>query len=122
MNRKSKAVISNNSTKAQLVRLSSILFTILTGYTWLTITSAMPVSYGDFFARTIEGQLFTLLLIYIAGVAILSQCTALYFERRYEIKDKKHKGEWSWIMEDHVVFINHPNALVQVKREARLAS
>jgi len=122
--RKRKAVITNNSTKAQLVKLSGILFTILIGHTWLmihfeglslsdaawlTITSATTVGYGDFSAQTIAGRLSTFFLIYIAGIAILAQCAALYFERRYEIKDRKHKGEWSWMMEDHIVFINCPN-------------
>ncbi len=76
---------------------------------WLTITSATTVGYGDLSARTVEGRLATFILIYLAGIAILAKCAALYFERRSEIRERKYKGEWSWGMENHVVFINCPS-------------
>jgi len=124
MSRRRKTVIMNNSIQVQLIKLLIILILILIGHTWLmmhyeglslsdsawlTITSATTVGYGDFSAKTVEGRLATFFLIYIAGIAILAQCAALYFEHRAEKKKLKYKGEWSWRMENHVVFINCPN-------------
>jgi len=124
LSRRRQAVIKNNSTQAQLLKLTAVLTVILLSHTWLmmhfeglalgdaawlTITSAATVGYGDFSAKTLEGRLSTIILIYIAGIAILAQCAALYFEHRHEVKERKHKGEWSWKMENHVVFINCPN-------------
>lgn len=107
----------------KLIKLTAILFAILICHTWLmiyfeglslsdaawlTITSAATVGYGDFSARTFEGRLSTVILIYVAGIAVLAQCAVLYFEHRHEVKDRKYKGDWSWDMENHIVFINCP--------------
>ena len=124
LRRRHKPVIGDNSTRVQLMKLSLMLIAVLSVHTlamirfeglslndalWLTLTSATTVGYGDLSAKTLEGRLATITLIYLAGIAILAQVAALYFEHRQEIRNRKLKGEWYWDMKDHVVFINCPN-------------
>lgn len=75
---------------------------------WLTMTSATTVGYGDLSAQTLGGRIATILLLYVGGIAILAQVVAMYFEYRSEIRYNILTGNWSWVMKNHVVFLNCP--------------
>lgn len=75
---------------------------------WLTMTSATTVGYGDLSAQTFWGRAATILLLYVGGIAILAQVVAMYFEYRSEIRYNMLRGNWSWNMKNHVVFLNYP--------------
>lgn len=120
---KSKPIIRDSSIKAQLVKLLVILFVILILHTlamvylekmpagdamWLTMTSATTVGYGDLSAQTTGGRIATIILLYIGGIAVLAQVAAMYFEHRQEVRSRILKGDWSWDMDNHIVFLNCP--------------
>ncbi len=75
---------------------------------WLTVTSATTVGYGDLSADTLAGRVFTTLLIYIIGIALLAQVAGLWFEYRQERRRRMLTGQWSWVMDKHIVFLNCP--------------
>jgi len=119
-----KIIIKDSSIKSQLIKLMIILFCILVMHTWammrfegmslidalwLTMTSATTVGYGDLSAQTVEGRMATIILLYIAGIAILAQVAAMYFEYRQEVRNNILKGRWRWNMDDHIVFLNCPD-------------
>jgi voltage-gated potassium channel len=114
----------NKSTKSQLVRLSLTLLAVILAHIlammvledmspidalWITATSITTVGYGDLYAQTTLGRLSTILLIYICGIAILAQVAVMYFEHQQHIRNSKLKGDWSWNMKNHIVFLNSPN-------------
>jgi len=116
-------IIRDSSAKAQAIKLLTILFLLLALHAgamiyfeqlpigdaiWLTMTSATTVGYGDLSAQTAAGRIATIILLYIGGIAILAQVAALYFEHRQEIRNRMLKGDWSWTMNNHIVFINSP--------------
>ncbi len=76
--------------------------------TWLTFTTATTVGYGDISAASTEGRLATILLLYLGGIFILAKVVGDYFDYRLEIREKKHKGLWSWSMHNHIVILNTP--------------
>jgi voltage-gated potassium channel len=119
-----QASLLSHSIKAQLVRLSFVLITILASHiicmmwlenmplmdaVWVTMTTATTVGYGDISAKTTEGRLATIFLMYVGGIAVLAQVAALYFELRREKKELMIKGEWRWNMQNHIVFLNCPD-------------
>jgi voltage-gated potassium channel len=121
--RKRKSIIKDSSVGLQLLKLLSVLFAILLLHTvamvqfeklpigdaiWLTMTSATTVGYGDLSAQTTGGRIATIILLYIGGIAILAQVAAMYFEHRQEVRNRMLKGDWSWTMENHIVFLNCP--------------
>ncbi|MCH2547162.1 MAG: potassium channel family protein [Alphaproteobacteria bacterium] len=96
-----------------IIALHSVAMVLLEGLSisdavWLTFTTATTVGYGDFSASTVYGRLTTIILLYIGGIGILAQVVALYFEYRQNIRDKMLRGQWSWNMKDHIVFLNCP--------------
>jgi len=119
-----RLIIRDTSIKTELTRLLFILALLLVLHilamiyieglsvsdaVWLTMTSATTVGYGDFSAKTNIGRFSTIILLYIGGIAILAQVAAKYFEYRQEIRDRLLKGDWSFKMENHILFINCPD-------------
>ncbi len=115
--------LSDTTVRQQLQRLALILILLLLAHTvamrfieglswadalWLTLTTVTTVGYGDFSAQTWLGRATTVILLYAAGIAVLAQVAALYFEFRQDRRQRILKGEWSWNMEDHIVLINSP--------------
>lgn len=77
--------------------------------TWLTLTTATTVGYGDISATTTPGRFATIFLIYLGGIFILAKVVGDYFDYRLAVRDKKTKGHWSWDMNDHIVILNTPS-------------
>jgi len=76
--------------------------------TWLTLTTATTVGYGDISAATTGGRFATIFLIYLGGIFILAKVVGDYFDYRLSVRDKKTKGHWSWNMNHHIVILNSP--------------
>lgn len=118
-----QAIIKGYSSGKQLRNLLITLFSIIALHSfamvyfeqlsiidaiWLTFTTTTTVGYGDVAAKTLEGRLATIFLLYIIGIAILAQTVAIYFEYRSDIKRNILIGNWHWSMKNHIVFLNSP--------------
>lgn len=116
-------VVRKKSIKLELFRFGLVLAVLVCSHTfamiyfekmsvvdalWLTMTSVTTVGYGDLSAQTLLGRISTTLLIYIGGIALLAQAMAMYFEYRHETIMRMLRGDWSWKMENHIVFIGYP--------------
>lgn len=77
--------------------------------TWLTLTTATTVGYGDISAATTEGRIATTILIYLGGIFILAKVVGDYFDFRLAMREKKTKGLWRWDMKRHIVILNTPS-------------
>ena len=76
--------------------------------TWLTLTTATTVGYGDLSAHTLEGRIATIVILYMGGIFILANFAGEYFEHRLERRSRMIKGLWRWSMAEHIVIINTP--------------
>lgn len=76
---------------------------------WVTLTTVFTVGYGDMFARTVEGKLATMILIYGGGIFIAAKIIGDWFEYLSVKINKQIKGLWSYKMKNHIVIINHPS-------------
>lgn len=74
---------------------------------WLTATTMVTVGYGDLSAKTVAGQLSTMLLLYAAGIFLAAQAASAWFDYRGARRDAMTHGEWDWgrTLEGHVVVI-----------------
>lgn len=123
---KKNNIYHNGLVKNRLIKYLVILVTILTLHTiamiilegmtimdaiWLTFTSATTVGYGDLYAVTTPGRLATIFLLYIWGIAVLTQFVMLYFDYHQTTRESKIKGKWSWKMKNHIVFLNSPSEM-----------
>lgn len=121
--RSRRSTVQGYSNGARLVRMLIILASLLILHIiamvcfenlswgdsiWLTMTSATTVGYGDIAAETFMGRCSTIILLYVGGIAILAQVAAMYFEYHSVIRDNMLKGNWSWKMKNHIVFLNCP--------------
>lgn len=75
---------------------------------WVTLTTVFTVGYGDMFAKTVEGRLATMILIYGGGIFIVAKIIGDSFEHLSVKINKQLKGLWSYKMKNHIVIINHP--------------
>ncbi|WP_349367749.1 ion channel [Salinarimonas sp.] len=73
---------------------------------WLTLTTLTTVGYGDLSARTPQGRLATMLLVFLGGIWIAFQSAATYFELRGDRRERKRVGRWRWDMRDHILVLN----------------
>jgi voltage-gated potassium channel len=78
---------------------------------WLTFTTTITTTgYGDFSAKTAAGRSATIVLIYLSGIFLLTQAGSAFFELRTLRRERMRRGEWRWNLQDHIVFINAPEA------------
>lgn len=75
---------------------------------WLTLTTLTTVGYGDLAARSFYGQLATVLLLYIPGIALLGQFVGEYVDYRINRRERMVQGLWRWDMKDHILILNSP--------------
>lgn len=71
--------------------------------TWLTITTATTVGYGDISATTSAGRLATVLLMYLGGIFVLAQLAGLVFEATAEKREKRLQGKLAILTQNHIV-------------------
>ena len=93
---------------------------------WLTTTTIMTVGYGDLSAKTVEGRLSTMVLLYAGGVFTLAWLVNKINYLNQTARDHKRRGQWKWNMKDHIVFISprtteHEGFVGNVMQQLRLA-
>lgn len=95
-----------------IVLSATIAFTLEPGtfqswfnaFYWVMTTMA-TVGYGDFFAKTVAGKLFTMFL-YVFGIGLLSLVIGKIIDAMGELQRRRGAGTLSFNAEDHVVLIN----------------
>lgn len=95
---------------------------------WVSATTIVTVGYGDISAKTLEGRIATMLLLYIGGIFVLAKLAGDWFSHLAMKAEKKFKGKWRYKMKNHIVIINHPSNnpqmflhefIHQIKRDER---
>jgi voltage-gated potassium channel len=76
---------------------------------WLTATTVVTVGYGDVFAKTVEGRIATMALLYAGGIFVLAKAVNDWIEIKTEQADRKLRGAWRWNMSDHILIIGSPD-------------
>lgn len=76
---------------------------------WLTATTVVTVGYGDFFAKSVEGRLATMVLLYAGAIFVLAKAVNDLIELKTEQADRKLRGAWRWNMQDHILIIGSPD-------------
>lgn len=76
---------------------------------WLTATTVVTVGYGDFFAKTVEGRIATMVLLYAGAIFVLAKAVNDLIELKTEQADRKLRGAWRWNMQDHILIIGNPD-------------
>ncbi|OKP99669.1 ion transporter [Paenibacillus sp. P46E] len=69
------------------------------------MTTMSTVGYGDFFAKSVTGKLFTMFL-YIFGIGLLSLVIGKIIDAMGELQRRRGAGTLSFHGKDHVVLIN----------------
>lgn len=76
---------------------------------WLTLTTITTVGYGDLAPKTFAGQLATVGLLYIPGIALLGQIIGEFIDYRITRRERMVQGLWRWTsMKDHILILNTP--------------
>lgn len=75
---------------------------------WLTMTTVSTVGYGDLSAKTLPGQVATVLLLFVSGITMLTLIISDYVDYRMARSERIRTGFWDWNMIDHIVIINTP--------------
>ncbi len=76
--------------------------------TWLTFITVATVGYGDVAAKTMPGQIATIALLVIPGIALFSKLLGETLEQASMRKRRQLLGQWRWNMKDHILVINPP--------------
>jgi voltage-gated potassium channel len=76
--------------------------------TWLTFITVSTVGYGDVSAKTVPGQMVTLGLLVIPGIALFSKLLGEAIQQTSIRKHRQFLGQWRWHMKDHILVINPP--------------
>ncbi|WP_028295209.1 potassium channel family protein [Oceanobacter kriegii] len=100
-------------TLSALVGLHALVMIWLEGMTlwqalWLTLTTLTTVGYGDLSASTVAGQIATVVLIFFAGITLMTFLVSDYVDFRIARRERIRTGHWDWNMADHILIINAP--------------
>lgn len=77
---------------------------------WLTMTTMTTVGYGDASAKTVGGQIGTIVLMYIFGIFLLAQIAGEWIDFRLDRRERMRKGLWRWNMQNHILILNTPDS------------
>jgi voltage-gated potassium channel len=75
---------------------------------WLTATTVVTVGYGDLAAKTMEGRIATMVLLYAGAIFVLAKAVNDGIERKAEQIERKARGFWRWNMAGHILIIGSP--------------
>lgn len=75
---------------------------------WLTMTTITTTGYGDFYAKTVEGRLTTIVLLYLVGIYLLSNVLVFVVDFLGDRNNKIKNGLWRWKMKSHLVILGSP--------------
>ncbi|GAA6134734.1 hypothetical protein NBRC116188_15230 [Oceaniserpentilla sp. 4NH20-0058] len=75
---------------------------------WLTLTTITTVGYGDLSAKTMAGQMSTIILIFMAAITMVTFLIRDYVDYRIARNERIRSGLWDWNMENHILIINAP--------------
>lgn len=76
---------------------------------WLTMTTITTTGYGDFYAKTVEGRLTTIVLLYLVGIYLLSNVLVFVVDFLGDRNNKIKNGLWRWKMKSHLVILGSPD-------------
>lgn len=75
---------------------------------WLTFTTLSTVGYGDLSPQTPQGQLLTIMLLYLGGIIMMTVLVRDYIDYRMARTERIKMGFWDWNMAGHILIINSP--------------
>jgi voltage-gated potassium channel len=75
---------------------------------WLTATTVVTVGYGDLAAKTMQGRIATMALLYVGAIFVLAKAVNDWIERKAEQVERKARGAWRWNMTGHILIIGSP--------------
>ncbi len=92
-----------------IIAMMSLEDMSLSDATWLTLTTATTVGYGDMSAVSPLGRTFTVILMYLVGIFLLAQVATDILDYRSVLQARKRMGTYKWkTMKDHLLIINSP--------------
>ena len=75
---------------------------------WLTATTVVTVGYGDLSAKTVEGRIATMGLLYVGAIFVLAKAVNDWMEAKADQVERKARGAWRWNMTGHILIIGSP--------------
>lgn len=75
---------------------------------WLTFTTLTTVGFGDLAPATPIGRISTVVLMYMAGITMLTLIISDYIEFRFYRRERILTGRWRYNMRNHILIINTP--------------
>ena len=75
---------------------------------WLTATTMVTVGYGDLYAKTVEGRVATIGLLYVGAIFVLAKAVNDWIEAKADQVERKARGAWRWNMTGHILIIGSP--------------
>lgn len=76
--------------------------------TWLTFITVATVGYGDVSAKTIWGQVATLVLLIVPGIVLFSKLLSEIVDSNAMRRERQLKGAWRWPVKEHILVFNAP--------------
>jgi voltage-gated potassium channel len=75
---------------------------------WLTATTMVTVGYGDLAAKTFEGRIATIGLLYVGAIFVLAKAVNDWMEAKADQVERKARGAWRWKLSGHILIIGSP--------------
>lgn len=73
---------------------------------WFTMTTVLTVGYGDLFPKTVEGKLFTILVLYVFGIGLFATTVGKLFDQLSDYRNKRKRGALMFTGKNHVVIVD----------------
>lgn len=75
---------------------------------WYTLVAATTIGFGDFFPKTIEGKVTTIVMVIFIGIWLLTNFVGKLIEYFQERNKLKILGNWRWNLNKPIVIIGSP--------------